>query len=258
MEMNLLRCPACGATAPVNIKPNEQFRCPSCGSVLVLTDAEPANQILCTRCQTINDGTNRFCINCGSALQANCPFCFAVNESNATYCVRCGANIEKAFQHKAAWLDEKKQHDDERRAALAQAAAKERQAEMQRYLDELDEPSEHAYAIYCLRQYGSEAVEPLIALLTDDDPDARFGAAHTLGLIGDTRAIPALVNALADPEPAVRWWAVDALGKLRATNALPELEKLRKDKHHGVRAHAQQIIEQFKTTPAPTRERQDG
>jgi phage FluMu protein Com len=245
MEINRLRCPACGATAPSDIKPNEQFRCTACGSVLVLTDTEPPDQVLCTRCQTINDGANRFCTHCGNTLQANCPFCYTPNEFNATYCVQCGANIEKAFQQKAEWLAQKRQSDAERRAALEQALAKQRRTEMERLLDKLDEPSEHAFAIYCLREYGTDAVEPLIALLRDDDPDARFGAAHTLGLIGDTRAVPQLINALSDPEPAVRWWAADALGKLRATDAKPEISKLLKDKHRGVREHAASVLRQL-------------
>jgi HEAT repeat protein len=125
--------------------------------------------------------------------------------------------------------------------------ARERQAKIERLLQDLDEPSQHAYAIYCLREYGSEAVEPLIALLTDDDPDARFGAAHTLGLIGDTRAIPALVQALSDPEPAVRWWAAEALGKMRAVEAKPALAKLVKDKHRGVREHAAVVLKNLDT-----------
>jgi HEAT repeat protein len=64
------------------------------------------------------------------------------------------------------------------------------------YLDDLDEPANHPFAVYCLNQLGSEAVEPLMNLLrTDDDPDARFGAAHALGGIGDPKAIPALMDA---------------------------------------------------------------
>ncbi len=245
MEINLLRCPACGATLPQSIKPNEQFRCPSCGSVLVLTDAEPANQVLCARCRSINESANRFCVNCGSVLQTNCPFCYTPNELDATYCVQCGANIQRAFRQKNEWLEQKKKYDAERRATLEETRARERQAELERLLDKLDEPREHAYAIYCLRDYGTDAIEPLMTLLTDDDPDARFGAAHTLGLIGDARAIPELVKALSDPEPAVRWWATDALGKLNATNVLEPIRKLLKDRHSGVREHAARVLKQL-------------
>lgn len=248
MEINPLRCPACGATAPANIKPNEQFRCPACGSVLVLTDTQPADQVLCGRCHTINDATNHYCANCGSLLQINCPFCYTPNETDATYCVRCGANIQKALKQKAEWLAQKRNYDAERRAAMEQAAAREKHADLERLLQDLDEPVNHPYAIYCLREYGTEAVEPLITLLGDDDPDARFGAAHTLGLIGDARAVPALVRALSDPEPAVRWWAADALGKLRATDAKAELGKLRQDKHRGVREHATTVLRELDST----------
>jgi len=245
MEINRLRCPACGATAPTGVKPNEQFRCPSCGSVLVLADTNPADQVLCARCHTINDATNRYCANCGGGLQINCPFCYTPNETNATFCVRCGANIQKALKQKVDWLARKKQNDLERRAALEQAQARERQANLDDLLEKLDEPSQHAFAIYCLREYGTDAVEPLIGLLTDDDPDARFGAAHTLGLIGDARATPHLIQALSDPEPAVRWWAADALGKLRAAEAIAPIQKLLKDKHSGVRQHAAAVLKQL-------------
>lgn len=245
MKMNLLRCPACGATAPADIQPNAQFRCPACGSVLVLTDTQSVDQLLCARCQTINDAANRFCVSCGNALQVNCPFCYTPNETNAVYCIRCGAHIQKALQRKNAWLAEKKQNDVERRAAWQQALAQERRADLERLLEQLDEPSQHTFAIYCLREYGSDAVEPLIKLLRDDDPDARFGAAHTLGLIGDARAIPELVKALSDPEPAVRWWATDALGKLNATNVLEPIRKLLKDRHSGVREHAARVLKQL-------------
>ncbi|MBI4672414.1 MAG: HEAT repeat domain-containing protein [Chloroflexi bacterium] len=245
MEINLLRCPACGATIPHGIKPNEQFRCPSCGSVLVLTDAEAANQVLCTRCQTINEATNRFCVNCGSTLQANCPFCYAANETDAVYCVSCGANIKKAFAQKAEWLAQKKAYDQDRRAALQQAEQARRRADLEQLLEKLDEPAQHPFAIYCLHEYGTDAVEPLIALLQDDDPDARFGAAHTLGLIGDERAIPGLINALADKEPAVRYWAAEALGKMHATSAAGALQKLLKDRHAGVRQHAALVLRQL-------------
>ncbi len=245
MEINRLRCPACGATAPANLKPNEQFRCPSCGSTLVLTDTNPADQVLCARCHSINAATNHYCANCGGVLQINCPFCYTPNETDATYCVRCGANLQKALKQKVDWLARKKQNDLERRAALEQTLARERQADLQRLLEQLDEPAQHPFAIYCLREYGTDAVEPLIALLSDDDPDARFGAAHTLSLIGDARATPHLIQALSDPEPAVRWWAVEALGKLRAVEAKAELAKLGRDKHRGVREHAAAVLGQL-------------
>ena len=55
-------------------------------------------------------------------------------------------------------------------------------------------------AIYRLHQFGANAVEALINHLSDDDPDARFGAAQTLGLIGEQQAIQPLIRALADSE----------------------------------------------------------
>jgi len=45
-----------------------------------------------------------------------------------------------------------------------------------------------------------EAVDPLIAVLTDESPEVRKGAAKALGEIGDPRAVEPLIAALAQPE----------------------------------------------------------
>jgi hypothetical protein len=97
----------------------------------------------------------------------------------AIHCQGCGANLDKAAQRRREWLAEKQAHDAERLAAWKCAEAESRKVEMQRLLDSLDEPASHSFAIYCLQKYGTQAVEPLRRVLkTEDDPDARFGAAH--------------------------------------------------------------------------------
>lgn len=48
------------------------------------------------------------------------------------------------------------------------------------------------------------AVEPLIAMLSDDDGEVRERVANMLGLIGDTRAVEPLVTVLSDHDGAVR------------------------------------------------------
>jgi HEAT repeat protein len=103
-------------------------------------------------------------------------------------------------------MEQERQSQAERIAAWKQAEAESRKRRLEELLHDLDEPENHSLALYCINQYGSEAVEPLMSVLrTDDDPDARFGAAHALGSIGDPRAVPALMDALSDPEPAVRY-----------------------------------------------------
>ncbi len=165
-------------------------------------------------------------------------------------CQNCGVNLQRAWQRKQAWLAEKRQYDAQRLSAWKQAQAESRKAQLQRLLNELDEPENHAMAIYSLRQFGAEAVAGLIALLSHQDPDARYGAAQALGLTGDPRAIPALIEALADPEPAVRYWAVDALGKLRAEAAVEAIGALLHDCHEGVQGHAAEALQQIGTAEA--------
>ena len=55
------------------------------------------------------------------------------------------------------------------------------------------------------------AVDPLIALLTDDDPAIRRNAAWALGNFKEPRAIEPLSEALADKDPDVKRsaaWAI--------------------------------------------------
>jgi hypothetical protein len=243
MKLEKLDCPACGSPLGENVKPNHQFDCPACGSALILTDLAADEQIVCPQCKRINLATEQFCQECGAALKMACPFCYAQNAANAEHCKQCGVSLQRARQRKQAWLDEQRRHEAERQAALKQAEAEGRHARMQQLLNDLDEPERHSMALYCLSQYGAEAVESLVALLKDDDPDARYGAAQALGSIGDPRAVGPLVKALNDPEPAVRYWASDALGRLRAEAAAEAIGNLLQDKHKGVRAHAAEVLE---------------
>jgi HEAT repeat protein len=67
-----------------------------------------------------------------------------------------------------------------------------------------------------LWRIGAPAVEPLIAIAQDRTatPEVRAGAAHTLGIIADPRAINALVALLKDGSPFVRQQSAYALGQL--------------------------------------------
>jgi ribosomal protein L40E len=244
MQLQTLKCPACGSPIQGQVKPNCQFDCPSCGSALILTDLAAADQIICPGCQRANDAALRFCEGCGASLKTACPFCYAENDADAEHCVNCGVNLLHARQRKQAWLEGQRRNEVERLAALKQAEARSHQARLQELLKDLDEPEKHPMAIYCLHEYGAEAVAPLIARLKDNDPDARYGAAQALGLIGDPRAIEPLVDVLNDPEAAVRYWAVDALGKLRAESAAEAMGNLLHDRHKGVRAHTAQVLQQ--------------
>jgi HEAT repeat protein len=65
-----------------------------------------------------------------------------------------------------------------------------------------------------------DVVSPLLKALESDDTDMRAMAAKSLGLAGQSGAIPLLVNALGDSEAQVRAQVAEALGELRAEGAV--------------------------------------
>lgn len=79
-----------------------------------------------------------------------------------------------------------------------------------------EEPELQADLGYRLGLMGEPAVEPLIQLLDDDDPEVRVRAAEALGRIGDGRAIGALTNALSDKDETVRVFAKMGLESIEA------------------------------------------
>lgn len=250
MKLEAFACPACGAPIEIQPSPYHRFNCPACGSGLMLTDFTAAGAIVCENCTAVNDPTERFCTACHAALQAGCPYCYALNPLDAFRCSKCGVDLQRAWSQQRSWLHQKQSYDSERRETTRRALLESRRSEIERLLVQLDEPQNHPMAIFCLQQYGQEAVEGLLSALTDPDPDARYGAAHTLGLIGDQRAIPALINALKDKEPAVRFWSADALGRLGAVLAVDALALLRKDPSRSVRDQAAAALRRIDTPEA--------
>lgn len=251
MKLNLLNCPSCNSPLGSDISPNRPFHCPACGSAVVLTDWTQTGQLICARCGTVNGATNRFCEQCSAVLQAGCPFCYTLNDVATVHCRKCGANLQRAWQRQQTWLTQREKYETERKEALQKAAESEA-AYLARLLLQLNEPENHPAAIPGIRIFGTEAVEPLIRLLTSEDPDARFGAAKALGDIGDRRAIPALIRALDDPEGAVRFWSLDALGKLKAEEAVETIGKLLQDPRESIRNLAREVLIQI-GTPNATR-----
>jgi HEAT repeat protein len=152
-------------------------------------------------------------------------------------------------------LSERQQLRRERQQLLVEKETRQRAEKLLRLLEDLDEPENHDFAIYQIKQLGSDAVDALIkTLLIDDDPDARYGSARALGQICQegqlktmlkTRATQALITALDDTEPAVRYWAAGALGKCGSQSAVEALGPLLKDKHRGVREQAERVLEQI-------------
>lgn len=78
-------------------------------------------------------------------------------------------------------------------------------------------------AIEALALLGSQAVEPLLSLLTTKDPDVRKFAVDVLGDIRDGRAVPGLIERLKDGDENVRVAAAEALGKVRDRRAVDAL-----------------------------------
>lgn len=71
--------------------------------------------------------------------------------------------------------------------------------------------------------------------LQSDNPSLRWGAAHSLGRMNDSRAIEPLIALLNDPDWRVRFKAVWALGRLGDLRVLPFLSRLARDKSETVR-----------------------
>lgn len=86
---------------------------------------------------------------------------------------------------------------------------------------------EHQLATYALRNIGTEAVEPLLAILADTSRtlQARVRAVEALGKIGDARAIPGLLAALKDDDRRIRMAAENAVGELKAPEAMEPLRE---------------------------------
>ncbi len=250
INIQQLNCPACGAPVDLRTQAEQVFTCPACGSALALTDWAEDGRVICRACGTLNSSESKFCSHCNQTLQAGCPMCYTLNSLSAIRCRKCGVNLQRAWSRQNNWMAEKQHHDQARRDAIRQAQLDSRRKELERLLLLLDEPENHPMAIYYLEQYGREAVEGLIRQLSSADPDARYGAAHTLGRIGDPRAVQPLITVLKDPEEEVRFWAAAALGRLKATQATNALASLLKDPAKQVRAAAQDALERIGTPQA--------
>jgi hypothetical protein len=249
-QIETLNCPACGAQIDPKTLSESIITCPACGSSLALTDWAEDGSLICRECGTPNSSTTRYCLQCKQPLQAACPMCYTLNSLQSARCRKCGVDLQRAWERQNSWMAEKQRHDQERQEAIREAQIESRKADLQRLLMQLDEPDNHPMAIFYLEQYGAEAVQGLIGELKSPDPDARYGAAHALGQMGDTRAIQPLITALQDPEVEVRFWAAAALGRLKAGQAVVDLGHLLHDSSKEVRAAAAEALEHIGTPQA--------
>lgn len=255
MKIERLACPSCGASLSGDFLPNKQFECFNCGSALLLTDLETDKTVICPHCRAPNREELRYCSNCGGSLKLDCVLCHTPNRIDAVYCAHCGAHVERARARRVEMQETRRRLQSERLQALQEKEARQQREKLERLIEALDEPENHELAIFQLNQMGDEAVEALVeTLLTDDDPDARYGSAIALGRIcaeqeikifNKARATKALIKALDDRQPAVRFWSAEALGKFTSPLTREPLTALLKDAHQGVRQQARRSLEKL-------------
>ncbi len=98
---------------------------------------------------------------------------------------------------------------------------------------------------------GAMAVEPLVALLGDDNPAVRYQAAHALSKLRDARAVDALVACLDDRDADVAQKAVFALGRIGDARALPALAAAIGTGSRELRTRREEALEAFGAVAVP-------
>jgi HEAT repeat protein/beta-lactamase regulating signal transducer with metallopeptidase domain len=88
-------------------------------------------------------------------------------------------------------------------------------------------------------------VNALIARLGDEDADVRRAAAHSLGQLKDSRAVPGLIGALKDSDPKVRASAAEALAEFEDSRAIAPLAALLNDPSTEVKQSALEGLSHF-------------
>lgn len=88
-------------------------------------------------------------------------------------------------------------------------------------------------------------VNALIARLEDENAEVRSAAAHSLGRLKDSRAVPGLIGALKDSEPKVRASAAEALAEFEDSRAIVPLADLLNDQSTEVRQSALEALSHF-------------
>ena len=222
---------------------------------MLLTELQTEHPIFCPKCRTLNADEVHFCVQCGERLKVDCVMCHYKNRIDTPYCARCGVHLQRARQKRHAMRETSQSLRAERLAALKEKEARQQQEKIERLVEALDEPENHDLAILQLSQLGAAVIEILIeTLLRDEDVDARYGSARTLGQImaqqnlkkldeGRQATLEALVQALVDPELPVRYWAAEALGKCNSPLAIAPLTALLDEQHKGLRQVARTAIE---------------
>jgi hypothetical protein len=112
---------------------------------------------------------------------------------------------------------------------------------LQEQLIDLD-PAVRKAVVMELIQFGDMAVDPLIALLMDEDADVRVHAATALGWVGGKDAVQPLLVALNDPDTQVRRYAARAMCWVVDRSAVPGLIDALDDEDSYVRCYAARAL----------------
>jgi hypothetical protein len=112
---------------------------------------------------------------------------------------------------------------------------------LQEKLIDLD-PAVRKSVVMELIQYGEIAVDPLIALLMDEDSDVRVHAATALGWVGGKDAVQPLLVALQDENLGVRRYAARALCWVVDDTAVPGLIEALHDEDNYVRCYSARAL----------------
>ena len=88
-------------------------------------------------------------------------------------------------------------------------------------------------------------VNALIARLEDENAEVRSAAAHSLGRLKDSRAVPGLIGALKDPDEKVRSSAAEALSEFEDPRSIAPLAELLTDASTEVRQSALDALSHF-------------
>src|SRR5205807_6826191 len=95
------------------------------------------------------------------------------------------------------------------------------------------------------RGEDTAVVNALIARLQDENAGVRGAAAHSLGRLGDPRAVPPLIAVLADSDGEVRAAAIEALADLGDARAIGPIAGLLKDPVAEVKRNALDALSHF-------------
>ena len=104
---------------------------------------------------------------------------------------------------------------------------------------------------WSLVRLGAIAVPPLIELSRHASAVVRHYAIHTLGKIGDARAVEAVANATQDSDTTVQMKAAFTLGQLKDSRAIAALVRLLGHPDDTVRNTVSDVLEQFGRAAVP-------